>query len=49
MIKKMLLQGGELHSATDEVLVGAIPQMLSGIGLAGIIYLIHIELLKMTL
>lgn len=25
MIKKMLLQGGELHSATDEVLVGAIP------------------------
>jgi hypothetical protein len=24
MIKKMLLQGGELHSATDEVLVGAI-------------------------
>lgn len=25
MINKMLLQGGELHSATDEVLVGAIP------------------------
>lgn len=25
MIKKMLLQGGELHSATDEALVGAIP------------------------
>lgn len=25
MIKEMLLQGGELHSATDEVLVGAIP------------------------
>lgn len=25
MIKKVLLQGGELHSATDEVLVGAIP------------------------
>lgn len=25
MIRKMLLQGGELHSATDEVLVGAIP------------------------
>lgn len=25
MIKKMLLRGGELHSATDEVLVGAIP------------------------
>lgn len=25
MIKKMLLQGGELHSATDETLVGAIP------------------------
>lgn len=25
MITKMLLQGGELHSATDEVLVGAIP------------------------
>ena len=25
MINEMLLQGGELHSATDEVLVGAIP------------------------
>lgn len=25
MIKEMLLQGGELHSATDEALVGAIP------------------------
>lgn len=25
MINKMLLQGGELHSATDEALVGAIP------------------------